>query len=1140
MATITLGPTAVGAASGQTASTGSFTPTANCRMYVWVAAEQDSHGTAQNWAITDTLSSSFNTVGTSGQFQFNTSFLFDTQGTLAYLDIGASPAARTITFDADNGGAAAFYYTYIIFYVTDYDTGVINQAIVIDGATLGGGDTETDSIALGSAVTSGNTVVIVGSKANDGAAGITVPAGWTSPENQSGTSCSSYLFHRSDFTGSSVTISDFGSQVGAWAGAIIEIKSVVGTPDIQVPSIASTVVVNAPVLVASLIEVPSIASTVVVNAPVLTAPVIQYKRRLEDGTIRTQEDTVVRVLEGDTPETSGDVISVASIASTVVVNTPQLSANINISAIASTVVVNTPILTEPGTENIDVSSIASTVVVNSPVLTAGRYPKTVSGNRVLDQFGQNYVFRGNTAWSAIVELTNAEITTFVTSMSGKGVNALLINAIDQAYGTNAPNNIDSVSPFTGTFFQSTINNTYWNRVDHFVDECAKYGITVVFCMNYFGFSTGSPGDGFWDELGAASDAQCEDYGEELGLRYRNRPNIVWLGGGDKDPDTTRTDRQLAVRTGIINAGATQLWSMHPGPGSTAPNTSSAVWSTSVFDIEFIYDQTDSVVQDMESYSASLSKPMLYGEGQYAQDQFGTSDRLLLRRQTVGSILAGCLVGGLYGHAPIWHFNGMAGNGPGTWEDGLTDVYTGDMERIWEFFATLDLASVNYDSTDTFLVSGEGTGDTKSVAAFKSTLGLIYKSTTGSITIDRTEFAGNIRIRWWDPTNGTYTLVGTSPNTGTEVVTHPGANSASTNDWVLVVDIDANSIIVSSIASTVVVNTPSLSANIAVSSIASTVTVGGVSLSADIDTPAIASTVTVGTPVLSANINISSIASTVTLGALTISADVDVSAISSTVVVNTPTLSANITIAAIASTVVVNDPTLTTPGSGAIDVPSIASTVVVNTPTLTANINISGIASTVTVGGIALLPDIDVSAIASTVVVNTPTLTANITVAAISSTVNVNTPTLTTGGILVEGIASTVTVGVPTLTANINVSAISSTVVVNSPQLSANVSVASIASTVTMGALVLEATELITVPAIASTVVVGTPLLHAYITISGIPSTVVVSPPLVGELGEITYVDVTIKLKTPGLVIQVPSNEVTVKAPRGLVLRPRHP
>jgi hypothetical protein len=49
------------------------------------------------------------------------------------------------------------------------------------------------------------------------------------------------------------------------------------------------------------------------------------------------------------------------------------------------------------------------------------------------------------------------------------------------------------------------------------------------------------------------------------------------------------------------------------------------------------------------------------------------------------------------------------------------------------------------------------------------------------------FAGQVRVRWFDPTNGRFRLApgSTHPNNGIARLTPPGTNSLGDPDWLLV-------------------------------------------------------------------------------------------------------------------------------------------------------------------------------------------------------------------------------------------------------------------------------------------------------------------------------------------------------------------
>jgi hypothetical protein len=58
-----------------------------------------------------------------------------------------------------------------------------------------------------------------------------------------------------------------------------------------------------------------------------------------------------------------------------------------------------------------------------------------------------------------------------------------------------------------------------------------------------------------------------------------------------------------------------------------------------------------------------------------------------------------------------------------------------------------------------------------------------------VTIDMTRLKGPARARWFDPSNGTYTVIAASPlaNTGSRNFTPPGNNYDGDGDWLLALE-----------------------------------------------------------------------------------------------------------------------------------------------------------------------------------------------------------------------------------------------------------------------------------------------------------------------------------------------------------------
>jgi hypothetical protein len=305
-------------------------------------------------------------------------------------------------------------------------------------------------------------------------------------------------------------------------------------------------------------------------------------------------------------------------------------------------------------------------------------------------------------------------------------------------------------------------------------------------------------------VNAATNEQLAAYGTFLGERYRDAPNIIWSGGGDRGDNLTATDeaRTDAMMT-AIRAAAPQLMTGHTDDLNTADD----LWGEyGWLDLNNSYQaQRDPLSEARNAYADTPTRPTFYIEGQYEQDPQRspvlTNGARMLRIQMWAPQLAGS-VGHVFGNDPRWYFGATWGGpyGAGTWQESLShpagnrDAGTDHLQVFAQFWRDPgDLAwwQLVPDTTDTFLTAGEGTGETQAAAAFDATTGyaVVYAPSNVSVTLDLTELdaAAQVRVHRYDPTAGGYVTVGTYPTTGPQTITHPGANVWGDSDWVYLLE-----------------------------------------------------------------------------------------------------------------------------------------------------------------------------------------------------------------------------------------------------------------------------------------------------------------------------------------------------------------
>jgi hypothetical protein len=92
---------------------------------------------------------------------------------------------------------------------------------------------------------------------------------------------------------------------------------------------------------------------------------------------------------------------------------------------------------------------------------------------------------------------------------------------------------------------------------------------------------------------------------------------------------------------------------------------------------------------------------------------------------------------------------------------------------------------------TFLKGGLGIGDDQAASGYSSRVALVYFPTSRPVIIDTTKIArgSKVRLRWYDPTSGNYTIIASSEAKASDrSLSYPSPGHADGfKDWVLVVD-----------------------------------------------------------------------------------------------------------------------------------------------------------------------------------------------------------------------------------------------------------------------------------------------------------------------------------------------------------------
>ncbi len=452
----------------------------------------------------------------------------------------------------------------------------------------------------------------------------------------------------------------------------------------------------------------------------------------------------------------------------------------------------------------------------SPQNSAGSpaYPLKASANKryLVDQNNVPFLMSGDSP-QGLLHLSSSDLDYYLSSRQAAGVNAIWADALCSPYSNICPDIYtslgSSVPPFTGTlgdgnYDLSTPNYNYFAQVDQMVGEAAKYGMVVLLDPIETGYWLPTI-DSNYAQPGANGYSKAYNYGVYLGTRYKDHPNIIWLHGNDFQSWSNSTDDAAvsAVAQGIESVDAVHLQTVeldYPDSGSLEDGT----WAT-IVGLDAAYSYYPEYNRVLTEYKRDLA-PVYFIEGEYEEQNnpscyaYGTYNGLHdLRAQEYWTQLSGT-TGQLYGNTCIFTFST-------NWKNYLNDPGFVQFQYMNNFFAARPWYNLVPDQTHAVFTGGLGTYDNNSdmgntsdyVTGAKTcdgTLGIAYipsAHSTGALTVDMTKFAGTVNARWFDPTTGAYTTIGSIANTNTAQRFTPPAVSHSdgTNDWVLVLEVSSS-------------------------------------------------------------------------------------------------------------------------------------------------------------------------------------------------------------------------------------------------------------------------------------------------------------------------------------------------------------
>jgi hypothetical protein len=428
---------------------------------------------------------------------------------------------------------------------------------------------------------------------------------------------------------------------------------------------------------------------------------------------------------------------------------------------------------------------AESQAAGSPV-----FPLKVSADHryLTDQKGAPFLYQADTAWMIFFKLSEKEASGYFAARKAQGFNVIQVQLTGFLDSTTATGD----RPFAPPAFDfSEPVESYFAHVDRVVAEAGRQGLMLAMSPAWSGCCqegwAGKTKAGKAAPLNSNGPEKSRALGKWIGSRYGRHPHIMWIMGGDNDPDNARGEiRQLAL--GIKEAAPNQLITYH----AASSHSSTQAWPAdeSWLDVSMVYtyfrgfnkawnkNQPDVYEVSHREYAQAPVRPFFLGESTYEGEHGDWGSALQSRKQAHW-----CLLSGGCGHAygsPNWNF-------PADWRKVLELPGANSLKHLRTLFESRPWWKLVPDIKNVLAVEGRGAFATNDYAvsamAGDGSFAFTYLPSKRKITMDLAKLSGErVLATWFDPGTG-----GTAP-IGSFTDRQPHSfEPAEEGDWVLVLD-----------------------------------------------------------------------------------------------------------------------------------------------------------------------------------------------------------------------------------------------------------------------------------------------------------------------------------------------------------------
>lgn len=422
-----------------------------------------------------------------------------------------------------------------------------------------------------------------------------------------------------------------------------------------------------------------------------------------------------------------------------------------------------------------------------------------NGRFLVTESNEPFFWMADTAWELFHRCSREEVDMYLKKRKSQGFNVIQAVALAELYGLNDANRYGEVPLINND--PATPNSAYFEHVDYVIDKAESLGMYIALLPTW-GDKVFKNSWGVGPEVFNSENSRT--FGKWIGNRYKNKNNIIWVIGGDRNPRDGTDDvmiwNEMAEGIALAVGGyENTLMTYHPQPDKKG---GSSQWFHQEPWLDFNMHQTGHCANQptyqliTSDYELNIIKPVLDGEPLYEDHpncfnakELGYSVADDIRRIMYWNVFAGAF-GQTYGCHDVWQMYTLDKegiNGPlRPWQQALDLPMANQVKHLKNLFLSRPFLNRIPDQT---MVAGKQEDNEHYVIATRDTEGsyaMVYFPSGQEKKLSLSNLSGaSFTVWWYDPRTGN-SFKGKPLQKVSEVAVKP-PTSGKGNDWVLVLD-----------------------------------------------------------------------------------------------------------------------------------------------------------------------------------------------------------------------------------------------------------------------------------------------------------------------------------------------------------------